>query len=186
MKILLVKEKGRTLIYQPLAKTTAPGVCATFIGYIRQGRKFMYGLAALALLAFGLTACKTPKLEAGGAYAPTNSVGVVVVNDVGLALADASYKFSYETALAVFRFERENRLDIWKLSPAVKTELDKLRPKVVDIDRRWAAARHAYKANPTPAGLTTLQTILSEIQRLLPVVQSQLVPMNQALTQPKN
>lgn len=141
------------------------------------------GLMSLALLFSG---CKTAKLEAGGVYAPTNAVGQVVANDVGLALADASYKLAYDTALAVFRFERNHRAEIYRLSPQVKTELDKLRPQVVAIDRRWALARQAYKANPTPSGLTTLQTILAEAQRLLPVVQSQLAPMNRVLTQTPN
>lgn len=152
----------------------------------RMDSKFsLFVWTLLGLLALGvLTACKTPQLEPGGAYAPTNAVGQVTSNDLGLALADASYKFAYEGTLSVFRFERENRLDIWKLAPGVKRELDKLRPKMWDIDRRWALARQAYKANPTPAGLSTLQTILAEIQRLLPAVQAQLEPVNAKLLQP--
>lgn len=138
-------------------------------------------LAPLLTLPVAFTGCKAPRLEAGGVYAPTNATGQVVYNDLGLPLADASYKFAYETTLAVFAFERDNRAAIWAISPDVKHALDKARPQVVAIDLRWAQARHLYRAHPTPAGLTTLQTILAEINRLVPIVQAQLAPMNQAL-----
>jgi len=137
---------------------------------------------AALVLPIALTACKTPRLEPGGAYAPTNSVGQVVYSDTGLMLSDASYKLAYETVGAVFKFERDNRIAIWKLSPVVKSELDNLRPQVVDIDRRWAMARKTYRSNPTPAGLTAVQSILSEIQRIIPVVQQQMNPIYNKLT----
>jgi hypothetical protein len=128
------------------------------------------------------TGCKTAKLEPGGVYAPTNAVGQVVYNNAGLALADASYMFAYETIQGVFKFERDNRLQIWAISPSVKHSLDDIRPDVVAIDRRWAEARKLYKANPTPAGLSVVQSIISEIERLLPVVQQQLEPVYKNLT----
>lgn len=136
-----------------------------------------------------LTGCKgIGKLEAGGAYSLTNSQGQVIYNDIGLALADASYKFAYQTVDGVLKFERDNRAAIKALSPTVgldvKHALDRIRPTVWDIDQRWAVARRAYRLNPTPAGLTTLQTLLAEIQRLVPVVQAELVPINQALSTP--
>lgn len=139
-------------------------------------------LSVIALCAVLACGCKTATLEPGGPYAPTNSVGQVLYNDAGLALADASYKMAYDTMFAVFKLERDNRQAIWDISPTVKRALDGIRPQVVEIDRRWAAARKLYKAAPTPAGLSTLQTILAEIQRLLPVVQDQLVPVNATLT----
>lgn len=122
------------------------------------------------------------KLEPGGVYAPTNSAGVVVYNDQALALADASYQFTYETVQSVFKFERDNRDVIWAVSHDVKHGLDKARPVAVDINRRWAAARNAYKKNPTPEGISTLQSILSELNRLLPVVQQQLEPVKNIKT----
>ncbi len=126
--------------------------------------KYLLALLSVCLLC----GCKTPKLEPDGAYK----------GDLNLALADASYKFAYETTIAVFQFELENRAELWKVSPSIKHGLDKLRPEVVKVDKRWAIARRAYKANPTPQGLSNLQTILAEIQRLLPAVQSQLQPLN--------
>lgn len=125
--------------------------------------KYLIALLSLCVLC----GCKTPKLESGGAYN----------GDLNLALADASYKFTYETTLAIFKFEMDNRAELLKISPAIKANLDKLRPQVVAVDKRWAIARRAYKANPTPDGLTKLQSILAEIQRLLPVVQAELQPL---------
>jgi len=130
--------------------------------------------------------CKTPTLEPGGAYAQTNALGQVVYNEIGLALADASYKLAYETIQTVMKFERDNRDAIWKISPQVKTQLDILRPQVVAVDLRWATARQSYRLNPTPTGLSTIQTVLDEVQRFIPVVQSQLQSATIALTsQPK-
>jgi hypothetical protein len=135
----------------------------------------------LALLSLSLTlGCKT-NLEVGGVYAPTNSVGQVIYNDQGLFLADATWKFSYEAMLSVFQFERDNRIALWGISPTIKHKLDSWRPAVVDIRKRWAESRHLYKQNPTPAGLSTLQGILSELNRLLPVVQAQIDPAVHAL-----
>ena len=128
------------------------------------------------------TGCKTPSLETGGVYAPTNSSGQVLYNDIGLILADSSYKFAYESVLAAFAFERNNRQVIWYISPDVKHGLDVLRPQVVAIDLKWVNARLAYKANPTPAGLSVLQTVLAEIQRIVPVIQAQINPVYSKLT----
>lgn len=144
--------------------------------------QFVLPLFLFVAVAAGVSSCKTARLQDGGAYAPTNEVGEVIYNDLGLALADASYKFAYETALTVFRYERDNRVAIFTVAPGVKRELDKLRPTVVDIDQRWALARKTYRLSPTPEGLTTLQTILAEIQRLLPVIQGQISPVYSSLT----
>ena len=148
----------------------------------------IYALA-LAALVIGSAGCKTPRLEPGGAYAPTNSVGAVLYNDLGLALADSSYKFAYETTLGVLKFEKDNRANLFALSPKialdVKHALDKVRAQVWEIDKRWAMARKAYRAAPTPAGLSALQTILTEITRLLPVVQSQITPVYATVETPK-
>jgi hypothetical protein len=135
-------------------------------------------IGLLALLA-AFTGCKTPKLENGGAYAPgaTNSAGVFVPSsapDLALFIADSAYKLSYDAVDAVFAFERDNRAKLQSVSPSIKTALDSIRPQALDIDRRWALARAAYKVSPTPANLTVVQEILAEIQRLVPVVQSQL------------
>lgn len=121
----------------------------------------------------------------GGVYAPTNELGQVIYNDLGLALADASYKFAYETVLSVFRFEQKNRTAIFQMNPKVcldiKHAMDKAREQVWAVDLKWAATRKAYRLNPTPAGLTTLQTILAEIQRIVPAVQADITPVYSTL-----
>jgi hypothetical protein len=137
-----------------------------------------------ALLIAGMEAGCTTQLENGGAYAPgTNSASGVFVPtqapDPALYVADASYRLAYDAIDGVLKFERDNRAEVAKLSPKVKPALDAIRPTVKDIDHRWALARAAYKVNPIPANLSTLQNVLAEIQRLVPVVQSQLLPPSQ-------
>ena len=144
----------------------------------------MQKILSLILLAalLSLSACKSPQLQPGGVYSPTNSVGQVVYNDIGLALADAAYKLAYETVGAVLKFEQDNEVVIWAISPDIKHALDKVRVTGNDINLRWANARKIYRLNPTPAGLSTLQTILAEVQRLVPVAQQQLATVNSTLT----
>lgn len=136
--------------------------------------------AACALL---LAGCKGPQFETGGAYASittTNAAGdvlAVTAPEAGLYVADAAYKLAYDTVFGVMKFERDNRAELQKISPSIKDALDDIRPKVVEIERRWALARQAYKLNPTPAGLSTVQRIIAEIQRLVPVAQAELNPV---------
>lgn len=145
-------------------------------------KKLLFAIGLALAVSVILPGCKTPTLEPGGLYNPTNAIGQVLYNNTGFALADTTYRLTYETALAVFAYERNNRKVIWDLSPQVKKSLDRIRPTVVDIDHRWAMARKAYRANPTPAGLSTLQSILDEIQKLLPIIQQQLAPVYSTLT----
>lgn len=111
------------------------------------------------------------KLELGGAYRPatTNAAGIVVdasTPDYAFFSVDLAFSTAYSAVDAVFKFERDNRVALWKVSPNIKHTLDNLRPKVWDVVRRYARARKAYLSNPLPAGLTTLQTVLGEIQKL--------------------
>jgi len=99
-----------------------------------------------------------------------------------LFAADASYKFAYSTVLNALAFERDNRETIKAIAPQVKPALDKVRETTWEIDQKWARARSAYKANPTPAGLTTLETILAEIEKLMPIVTVALEPYIGKLT----
>lgn len=141
----------------------------------------------VAIAATFLSGCKTPQLEPGGAYSPaiTNAAGDVVLTtapETALYVTDAAYKFAYDTVYAVLKFERDNRVELARISPEIKKALDRVRPKVVDIERRWANARQLYKANPTPEGLTTIQSIIAEIQRLIPVAQAELEPFYASIT----
>jgi hypothetical protein len=142
-------------------------------------------LTLVAVFALACTGCKT-KLESGGAYAPAtfsaDAAGAVSVTpksapQLGLYVADAAYKLAYDIVDGVLKFERDNRADVEKISPKIKIALDAVRPVAWDIDQRWAKARQMYQANPTPAGLSNIQTLLLEIQRLIPVVQEQIAPV---------
>jgi hypothetical protein len=150
-------------------------------------RSFIPFVLFVSLVAFVLCGCKTGKLEQGGAYAPvtTNAAGqvlAVTAPEQALYVADAAFKLAYDTVFGVMKFERDNRVTIQAISPKIKTELDKIRPQVVDVDQRWARARQAYKLNPTPANLTVIQLIIAEIQRLVPVVQTQIAPVYTSIT----
>jgi hypothetical protein len=149
------------------------------------------GLFVIMLCIAGMAAgCKNTQLESGGAYAPavTNAAGQVTPAtqpEQALYVSDAAYKLAFDTVIGVMNFERDNREDLKKISPQIKTSLDKIRPTVAEINHRWALARKAYKANPTPAGLSTVQGVVAEIVRLVPVVQAELAPVYSSVTKPQ-
>lgn len=136
------------------------------------------------LSAIVLVACRST-LEPGGAYAPgqyvtvTNESGVVTTHFIATAapnkaffVADASYDLAYSVIDAAFKFERDNRDLLWKVSPEIKNKLDEIRPKAWDLHVKWAKAREAYMAHPTPAGLTVIQRLLSELQSISAAAQA--------------
>jgi len=136
---------------------------------------------ALSMTAIG---CKT-RLESGGAYAPVNVVtnadgtfttNAAVAPDPAFFVADEAYKTAYDLVDGVLKLEYENRAQVAAISPAIRPALDKIRPTVWEIDQSWAKARQAYKANPTPAGLTSFQSIVAKMQELVPVAQSGIAP----------
>lgn len=132
-------------------------------------------LSILILTAMVALSAITPgcasKLEPGGVYAPvtTNEFGEIIVEsqpDMALFLADSAFELAYDALDTAFTIERNNRLLLWKLSPDIKHTLDKIRVECVPVLSKWARARSAYIANPVPANLDTLQTLLAEVQRL--------------------
>jgi hypothetical protein len=127
-------------------------------------RKYIAVLCSV--LALGLVGCKAP-LEQGGAYYPAGQTA-----DKPLLIADNLYKVAFTSLDLLFTFERDNRAALWSLNPGIKRGLDKVRNQAWEINVEWATARSLYKANPTPAGLATLETILAKIQQLIPVAQS--------------
>lgn len=137
-------------------------------------RPLLVLLFSIGLFVFVISGCKTPNLEPGGSYAPTNSAGTVIRKDVALFASDAAHKFAYEAIQTVFKFERDNRAELRAISPNIKAELDKIRVQVVLIERRWASSRAAYRQTPTPEGLEGLNAVIAELQRIVPIVQAQI------------
>lgn len=135
-------------------------------------------LFASALLGFALLCTEGCKktLEVGGAYAPaivsTNAVtGAVTTNivnapDLAFYQIDSGFMASYASVDAVFTWERDNRAFLWGVSPNIKHTLDQARPTAAALVKNYGVARQAYKANPTPAGLDLLKTILAKLQAL--------------------
>lgn len=119
-------------------------------------------LIAIATLAFS---CTSNKLQPGGAYAPTNTV-VAVAPDIGFYTVESSFLLAESVVQTAFKFERDNRDMLWKISPDIKHTLDKIRPVSVEAIQRYAAARAVYKANPIPANLSTMQELLQKMQQL--------------------
>lgn len=123
------------------------------------------GVAGLVLT--GPTGCHTTRLEQGGAYALTNTVP-----DMQFFVVESTYDIAYSSVLAVMKFERDNRLMLWNISPQIKHTLDGIRPKVVEADKAYVAARASYILNPTPVGLTPLNESLQKMQQLLATAQA--------------
>jgi hypothetical protein len=123
--------------------------------------KKLINLTLLLAALFALPACSTTKLETGGAYAVQGSQP-----DLAFYTVDASFDMAYAAFDTAFTFERENRKALWALSPSIKHALDAVRPTAVQVVKEYGTARKAYMANPTPAGLTTLQTVIAKAQQL--------------------
>jgi hypothetical protein len=120
----------------------------------------------LLVAVLGLAGCKGT-LEQGGAYAPIGTNGVVTIApDYAFYVVDSGFDLAYSTVDGAFKFEADNRMLLWSISPNIKHTLDQLRPQAVTIRNEYAAARAAYMANPTPAGLTTLQAALAKAQQI--------------------
>lgn len=106
------------------------------------------------------TGCKNTnaRLEPGGAY-------TVPAPDYAFYAIDASYDLAYSSIDAAFKFEYDNRAYLFGISPQIKHTLDSIRPQAADANKQYLLARAAYISNPTPAGLTGLQAILTKVQQ---------------------
>lgn len=119
----------------------------------------MWLLSGLLLLGMG---CVTEKrLEAGGAYAASATQAA----QPELFALDASFDLAYTALDASFKYERDNRVLLWKLSPNIKKSMDKLRQEAGTVRGDYALARTVYLEQPTPAGLAELEAALSKLQK---------------------
>lgn len=133
-------------------------------------------IAALVLPFFLVQGCATG-VQQGGAYAPvlTNSDGSITqlsAADLPFYVVDSSFQAAYSVVDAAFNIERNNRTFLWGVNPKIKHTLDSIRPAAWQVVKDYTAARAAYIANPTPAGLSTLQTLLSKVQALAAAAQA--------------
>lgn len=131
--------------------------------------KKLLSILAVVALSVGLwTGCKTT-LEPGGAYSPvtTNVAGVVINSpDIGLYTTDSAFAASYSILDLAFRFERDNREMLWKISPGIKHTIDKIRPGAETSVQAYKAARADYIKHPSPQGLDLMNSIIIEVQRV--------------------
>jgi hypothetical protein len=119
----------------------------------------------LLLLGFSLAfvGCKAT-LEPGGPYAPTGQQA-----DMPFYVVDGAFNLAYTTVDATFKWEKDNRAALWKLSPDIKKTLDTIRPEASKVVKQYATARSAYLKNPTPEGLSDLQFALATIRKVADV-----------------
>jgi hypothetical protein len=115
---------------------------------------------AAAIVGFGF-GCSTDRLEVGGAYAPPGQAP-----DLILFQADSAFDLTFTATQAIFKFERDNRAMLWKISPDIKHSLDKARPVAFKCGKEYQKARATYLLNPTPAGMDTLKTVLSKMSAI--------------------
>lgn len=122
-------------------------------------------LSAVIILAAILQFGCASKLEPGGAYSNTNSVGVVV-SDKPFMVVDSAFSLAYAAVHAVFQYEEDNRAMLWATSHSIKQSLDRIRPQAVTARNAYFQARALYVANKTPQSLALMQAQVAKIQKL--------------------
>lgn len=120
-------------------------------------------MLAITLAIFLSSGCATgnARLEPGGAYAPTGQAA-----DFAFYGVESAYALALAAFKTASRLEIDNRAALWAVSTNIKHTLDEIRPKALAADRAYAKARMAYLKDPTPDGLSGLQTILGQFQQL--------------------
>lgn len=116
-------------------------------------------LVLLGFLAL-LPGCKST-LEPGGPYAPEGQK-----SDMPFFAVEGAFDIAYSAIDAVFKFERDNRVELWKYNPDIKRTLDKIRPESAKVVVQYARARSEYIKHPTRQGLSAMEQALSIAQRL--------------------
>lgn len=129
-------------------------------------------LGVLGVLAVATPGCRHAQLEEGGAYARHEPGTIGAETDYALYLADSAYDLAYSSLDAAFRFERDNRELLWKISPRIKGALDALRAPAWRVNGLYHDARFNYLGSPTVENLTTLQGALGQMQSLAADAQS--------------
>jgi hypothetical protein len=133
----------------------------------------------LSAFCFSLGGC-VHRLEPGGAYAPTSTnvlTGAVTPTqaaDYPFFVTDTAFDFAFTAFTAASNAEINNRAFLFSVAPQIKHTLDKIRPQAWDAVKRYILARGVYLEHPTPAGLSELQTILTEVQNVSVAAQAAL------------
>ncbi len=89
--------------------------------------------------------------------------------DLALYQTDLGVKTAYAALDAFEAWEYANRAALWARDPKIKLEADYIRVNAPKWFQSEGVLRAAYLANPTPGNLTSLQTVLTEIQAALTV-----------------
>lgn len=148
-------------------------------------RRNILPVLSITILAASLFAVGCQKtLAPGGAYNQyqTNATtgAVSSVPDKAFYASDSAFWAAYSALDTIFNIERDNRDLLWSVSPDIKHSLDSIRPTASQVLQGYLKARAKYIQTPTPEGLTGIEAILAELQRVVSAAQVAL-PSNMAL-----
>jgi len=125
--------------------------------------KLFLSLAITAtLLLSGCGAINGDKFEAGGAYAATETAPAMPE----LYTADSAFDLAYKALDLTFKYERDNRAVLWKISPKIKQKLDGYRSEASQVWMDYAVARQTYLTTPTTANLDAISVITGKLAKL--------------------
>jgi len=79
---------------------------------------------------------------------------------------DSGFDLTYEAVDLVFKYEKDNRMALWAVSPRIKHEVDKLRVQASQVWLDYAVARQAYLSTPIPANLSALKVAVVKLQQI--------------------
>lgn len=126
--------------------------------------------AALSTLPLHQSGCGKKTLEVGGAYYPSTNNAPDIVR----FQADTAFLLAYNAIDFVFNQELNNRALLARVSPKITPAIDAIRPAALDVRNRYLAASDAYAANPSPVGLSTMQSLITEIGKIAASAQAAL------------
>lgn len=131
-------------------------------------------LILTAIAAIALVGCVkgNKRLETGGAYAQVS--GSSTNADYAFFAVDLTFKTVYSSVDAAYKFEFDNRDDIWKVSHKVKQVLDKTKPSITKAVIGYGIARQQYKLNPTASNLESMKGYISLLQTSLSIVAAEI------------
>jgi len=119
-------------------------------------------LCFLLIGAVGCALFSVKKFEPGGAYVSTDTSAAMPE----LYAMDSGFDLTYEAVDLVFKYEKDNRMALWAVSPRIKHEVDKLRVQASQVWLDYAVARQAYLSTPIPANLSALKVAVVKLQQI--------------------
>ncbi len=128
-------------------------------------KKLLFSLTLIAsLLVSGCGALTNAdaKFEPGGSYARTETAAAMPE----LYATDSAFDLAYKGLDLTFKYEHDNRLLFWGISPKIKKTLDGMRIEASQVWFDYAVARQSYLALPIPANITPMEIALKKLNQI--------------------